>query len=375
MIVKKYVADSVNEAMKRIRSELGRDAIILDSKPIKVGGWFGLFGKRKVEVMAAVESPSTPRSHPVQPVPPVPPVKSGSETAPPPESAVSQKLLQELQEMKQTLAQFSLHQEAHWPPAYRKWIDYLLKQDVHPTLIHQWVTQIQSRVQGDLSWETVYRHGREVIEAWLAPAIAPTIEDGTRMVHFVGPTGVGKTTTIAKIAADYVLNRKTSIGFLTIDTYRVAAVEQLRTYANILDIPIEVVFSPQEFTQALQRLEHCSLILMDTAGRNYLNPMHLSELKPYLQHGWPCETYIVMSAVTKGSDLLALSEQFSDLPNRKLILTKLDETSTYGNVFNLLHLSPVPLAYLTNGQSVPDDLLVADAGQLTELLMGGLDHG
>lgn len=367
MIVKKYVADSVNEAMKRIRSELGRDAVILDSKPIKVGGWFGLFAKRKVEVMAAVESPRPLRTQPLSSA-----HNGVHETTG--ESSLNRQLLNELQEMKQTLAQFTLQNDAHWPPVYRKWVDYLRKQDVHPTLIHHWVTQIQSRADAEADWEMVRRLGRDVIREWLKPAMAPPIDDGTRIVHFVGPTGVGKTTTIAKIAADYVLNRKIPIGFLTIDTYRIAAVEQLRTYANILGVPIEVVFSPQEFNQAIQRLAHCSLIFMDTAGRNYLNPMHLSELKPFLQHGLACETYIVLSAVTKGDDLQVLSHQFSTLPNRKLILTKLDETSTYGNLFNLLHQSSIPLAYVTNGQTVPDDLLAADAEQLTDLLLGGLGN-
>lgn len=371
MIVKRYVADSVNDAMKRIRSELGRDAIILDSKPIKVGGWFGLFAKKKVEVMAAVETLPSSRTQP-QPATGTTVINGAADTSGDPESSVNQQLLQELQEMKQAFVQFSLQQEAHWPPTFRKWVDYLLKQEVHPTLIHQWVNQMQNRLGGEVSWETVQQCGRKVIADWLVSSIAQPIGEGTRIVHFVGPTGVGKTTTIAKIAADYVLNKKIPVGLLTIDTYRIAAVEQLRTYANILDIPIEVVFSPQELGAALQRLGHCSLIFMDTAGRNYFNPMHLSELKPFLQHRLPCETYVVLSAVTKSGDLRTLAEQFSSLPNQKLILTKLDETSTYGNVFNLLHQSPIPLAYLTNGQSVPDDLMVADVEKLTDLLLGGL---
>ncbi len=368
MIVKKYVADSVAEAMKQIRSELGRDAVILDSKPVKVGGWLGLFGKRKVEVMAAVESQPLSQSAQGRGAKPL----SSQREVTFLESSLHRQVLDELREMKQAFAQYTLHHHPHWPATYRKWTDYLMSQDIHLALVYDWLEQIQSRVHGDASWPTIRQCGAETITTWLSNYITPPIQSQTRMVHFIGPTGVGKTTTIAKIAADYVLHRKVSVGLLTIDTYRVAAVEQLRTYANILDIPIEVVFSPQEFTQAIRRLENCSLILMDTAGRNYLNPMHLSELKPYLQHDMPCETYIVLSAVAKGEDLRTLSEQFASLPNRKLILTKLDETSTYGNVFNLLHQSPLPLAYLTNGQSVPDDLVVAEAEELTKWLLGGL---
>ncbi|OUM88359.1 MAG: flagellar biosynthesis protein FlhF [Bacillus thermozeamaize] len=368
MIVKKYVADSVAEAMKQIRSELGRDAVILDSKPVKVGGWMGLFAKKKVEVMAAVDSPAPSQSSQERMMP-----SASAGQQPSAEPALHRQVLAELREMKQAFAQYALHHQPHWPAAHRKLADFLMSQDIHPTLVYDWLEQVQSHVAGDAPWAAVRQCGAETITKWLSGHIGPPIQDETRIVHFVGPTGVGKTTTIAKIAADYVLNRRVAVGLITIDTYRIAAVEQLRTYANILDIPIEVVFSPQEFRQAIRRLERCSLILMDTAGRNYLNPMHLSELKPYLQHGMPSETYVVLSAVAKSDDLLALAKQFASLPNRKLILTKLDETCKFGNLFNLLHQCSMPLAYLTNGQSVPDDLAVAEAEALTKWLLGGLE--
>jgi flagellar biosynthesis protein FlhF len=192
----------------------------------------------------------------------------------------------------------------------------------------------------------------------------------TKVVHFVGPTGVGKTTTIAKLAAEQVLKHHRKVGFITSDTYRIAAVEQLKTYATILNIPLEVVFSPQDLNKAFQQLKDRDVIFMDTAGRNFRNEMYVSELHALMQSKGKSETFLVLSLTTKYKDMKAITDNFSKFNLDKVLFTKMDETDSYGSIVNLLHDFPLKLSYVTNGQNVPDDITVADEQAIIGLIMG-----
>lgn len=160
------------------------------------------------------------------------------------------------------------------------------------------------------------------------------------------------------------------VGFITSDTYRISAVEQLRTYATILNVPLEVVQSPGDVHRAIQRLEHCDLILMDTAGRNYRNELLVSELQSLLSPIKESETYLVLSMTSKSKDMLNITGHFSKFGLGKVVFTKMDETGSCGGMFNLLHHFPMQLAYITNGQNVPDDLLHPDTEMVTSMLLG-----
>ena len=157
------------------------------------------------------------------------------------------------------------------------------------------------------------------------------------MVHFVGPTGVGKTTTIAKLAAEQVLKYHRKVGFITSDTYRIAAIEQLKTYATILNVPLEVVFSPQDLTKAFHNLEECDVIFMDTAGRNFRNEMYVSELNSLLKTQGNSETILVLSLTTKYRDMRAITNNFNKFKLDKVLFTKMDETDSYGAIVNIVH--------------------------------------
>ena len=179
------------------------------------------------------------------------------------------------------------------------------------------------------------------------------------VVALVGPTGVGKTTTIAKLAANFALFEGKSVGLITIDTYRIAAVEQLKTYSEIINLPIEVVYTAADFKRALQNLSNKQLILIDTAGRSQKNKQQIRELKHFF-NGRPLnETHLVLSANTKLEDLLETADSFKELNVNRLIFTKLDETNSLSNVVEVAERLQIPLSYVTTGQSVPEDIEVA----------------
>lgn len=186
----------------------------------------------------------------------------------------------------------------------------------------------------------------------------------------VGPTGVGKTTTIAKLAANYRLREKRRVGLITVDTYRIAAVEQLRTYADIIDLPMEIVATPREMHQAVARMADLDLILMDTAGRSPRDEVKIQELKSMLAEAAPDEVHLVLSSVASASSLMKTAEQFAAVGTTALVLTKLDEAASLGNLLPLVRGSRLPLSYVTHGQNVPDDIAPAERGRLARIVMG-----
>jgi flagellar biosynthesis protein FlhF len=191
-----------------------------------------------------------------------------------------------------------------------------------------------------------------------------------RIVALVGPTGVGKTTTIAKLAANYRLREKCRVGLVTVDTYRIAAVDQLRTYADIMDLPMEVVSSPREVRPALGRLGDLDLVFMDTAGRSPKDDLKIQELRALVAEAGAHEVHLVLSSVASAASLTKIAAQFGEVGATALVLTKLDEATGLGNLLPLLRTSKLPLSYLTDGQNVPDDIQIADRRKLARQVLG-----
>jgi len=181
---------------------------------------------------------------------------------------------------------------------------------------------------------------------------------------------VGKTTTIAKLAANYRLRRRQNVGLITVDTYRIAAVEQLRTYADIIDLPMQVVSTPREMREAVERLSGLDLILMDTAGRSPRDEIKIQELKAFLAEAGADEVHLVLSSMAGARCLAQTIERFAAVGTTAMILTKLDEAPGLGNLLPLLQSNGLPVSYLTNGQNVPDDIQVAEPRQLAYLMLG-----
>ena len=189
-------------------------------------------------------------------------------------------------------------------------------------------------------------------------------------VIFVGPTGVGKTTTLAKIAANYLLNKKKTVGLITADTYRIAAVEQLKTYAEILGIPVTVVYTPAEMKEAVGLHADKDLILIDTAGRSHKNKAQFEELKALIAASEADEVYLVLSAVTSPRNCREILNHYSFLKEYKLLFTKTDETPVLGIILNVRYMTGKSLSYITTGQSVPDDIETANIDKITKNLIG-----
>ncbi len=208
----------------------------------------------------------------------------------------------------------------------------------------------------------------------VAPPIA-AIAGTRRIVALVGPTGVGKTTTVAKLAANFKLAHGVRVGLITVDTYRIAAVEQLKTYAEIIDLPLAVVNDPGEMPRALDELGAVDLVFIDTAGRSPRDEVKIRELAEFLQQARPDEVHLVLSAVAGERSLRSAVERFTVVQVDRLILTKLDEADSLGGVLGVIGLSPRPLSYLTTGQAVPDDIEPADRRRLARLILRLEDIG
>ena len=192
---------------------------------------------------------------------------------------------------------------------------------------------------------------------------------GVRIVALLGTTGVGKTTTLAKIAAKFVLEQRANVALITADTYRISAVEQLKTYSDILELPLEIVYNPPELSAAIERHRNKELILIDTAGRSQHNEYQMRELEEFLRVNPRIEKHLVISATTKYTDAKQIMNKFSQVNPDRIIFTKIDETGSLGMIVNLLNDNRYSLSYITTGQSVPDDIERASSEVLSNLLL------
>ncbi|TVY10640.1 flagellar biosynthesis protein FlhF [Paenibacillus cremeus] len=442
MRVKRYVVDSMPDALQKIRTDLGKDAVILNTKEIRSGGFLGLFAKKKIEVIAATDSsspsggvgsasksatavatkpspmitaqpqvakataaaaygsireekptlafPDVPDVLPPRPMAPQPAPITSTHTFVPQspkerlEQTSSRKekeelLLDEIKQMKELMLMLSKQSNAQAPadPVIVDLEQRLRNQEVDADFITELMGLVKSEAESgevpvtqELAVEIVKKRLSELLQS----NGRKPIDRDTRIAHFVGPTGVGKTTTIAKLAAEQVLKHQRKVGFITSDTYRIAAVEQLKTYATILNVPLEVVFSPLDLNKAFERLSDCDLIFMDTAGRNFRNEMYVSELNALLQSNGHSETFLVLSLTTKYKDMKAITNNFSKFKLDKVLFTKMDETDSFGPIVNLIREFGLQTSYVANGQNVPDDILELNEKQIIDLILEDNQH-
>ena len=200
--------------------------------------------------------------------------------------------------------------------------------------------------------------------------ICPNLNGTARVVTLIGPTGVGKTTTIAKIAANLKLRQNKKVGLITIDTYRIGAVDQLRMYARIIDVPIKVVLTPVELKETVESMRDLDVILIDTAGRCQNDQLKLTELKTFMEAACPDETHLVLSSTTHHAHMLSAAEKFGALGVDRIILTKLDEAISFGVVLSVLRKVDASISYVTTGQDVPDDIEIGNGRRIAQMLLG-----
>lgn len=379
MLVRRYVVKDMPEAVVLIRKDLGKDAVILSSKRVKVKKWLGLWYTKRIEVLAATGD-DVPRR-----------VAGASETtwtqtgvdtelsSSVGEAAAAivkpNKPTDEWSELKREMTEIRtlLERGTEEPTRRTKMEDESdqIDNEALSLLVGQGVPE--DIALDLLQTETNLSEApTQILRSLQGLVDARPIESQSRVCAFVGPTGVGKTTTVAKIAALHVLGGTRRVGLITTDTYRIAAVEQLRTYAGILHVPLQVVGSPAEFSVALENLSECDLILIDTAGRSYRSGHQIEELQNLLSYAPVDETFLVMSLTSKLEDLLRLSDLFSQMSIDKFLFTKIDETETYGSILTLMHRYQKPVSYVTMGQNVPDDIEIASITKLIRLILGGV---
>ena len=253
----------------------------------------------------------------------------------------------------------------------------MLDNEVDEKYANQIIGEVESSLKKEANMDTVLSGIYQKIILKLGQPGDIKVEDKkSKVVFFVGPTGVGKTTTIAKLASDFKLDKKLKVAMITSDTYRIAAVEQLRTYANILGIPLQVVYTIEEMNSAIESFSDYDLILVDTAGRSHKNKEQCEEIKHLIKDSKVSENqdkeiYLVLSAATKYRDLLNIVEVYGEIGEYRLIFTKLDETSCLGNILNIKMKTGAQLSYVTCGQVVPDDINVLNPQSLAKRLLGG----
>lgn len=420
MIIRKYEAGTENDAIMKAMEDLGKDAIVMNIKTMKPKGFFKWFRKPVVEVTAALDEnitiPKTPEEDgagsrifrtsqdsggrstglPDDPVltgmserqqnremnpdvifeSPLREKKDEDKTYAIEEKLNSlQKLLeQKMQEPSREEEILPEKEETEEEACLKLIYNQLINSEVAEKYANQLINEIERSLKKDATVDnilaTVYQ---KIILKLGQPEGIEVQPDVTKYIVFIGPTGVGKTTTIAKIASCFQLEKKAKIALITSDTYRIAAVEQLRTYANILGIPLRVVYSAEEMETAVHEFEGFDLVFVDTAGRSHKNMEQQEDLKNLLEviPEPEREIYLVLSAATKYRDLEKITEIYKEIADYKIIFTKFDETSGIGNIYNIRMLTQAPLSYATWGQNVPDDIGRVDVQDIAKQLLSG----
>ncbi|QGG48188.1 flagellar biosynthesis protein FlhF [Heliorestis convoluta] len=397
MRVKRFVAKTMQEAMNKMKSEMGQDAVILHTRKIKEGGIMGFFAKEMFEVTGAIENiPVGAKKKATNPPKLQPVVEEAlaaleNDKTARSESWKDSKLLlpqksnddgvkKEISQMKTMMGEILqrlTRDKNELPSEFQQLQKELVDNEVDPKLAQNIITEIYREV-GDTYKDQEFllrQRLHDKIKKMLGTAKPFFTADGNRQEIFilVGPTGVGKTTTVAKLAATFSIVDKRKVGLITVDTYRIAAVEQLKTFGEIIGVPVDVVFTPDALDAAILRHRDKDLLLIDTAGRSYKNDEQIEELKGFADAYPHSKVMLVLSLATKYADLEKIIERFSFLNIDRYLFTKLDETNHYGSILNILHKTKKPVSYVTTGQNVPDDMEIADTNKLAKLICGETD--
>ena len=431
MKIEKYVAPTMPEALAKVKADLGKDAVILQTRKISKGRAFDFFGREMVEVTAARPQPGTQarnsddsqaalaqhvsanrartvtfREHLQQKVKKTykegygrdvepqrieqPLVQESRSLEPTPEI---EELRTELQEVKATIT--GLHRSiADLNVAMQDMLTYMKRRSVahFPKILQRFFgTLTRNGMEDELAkslLEKVYTDSPSidmadpnVVKGALIQRIAEKIKTadlaGTpdqhaaqrQVVAFIGPTGVGKTATLAKLAAKSRTQEGRQVAIVSTDICKMAAARQWEAFGEMMDIPIEEVYAPEEIRQAVDRHNSKDILFIDTVGRSQNDPGLMEELSKIIGEAQPTETHLVLSATAKDTDTLNAIERFSSIPTDYFVFTKLDETQTVGTLLNIIHAAGKPLSYLTTGPSITEDLAAADAFELARMIL------
>lgn len=354
MKIKKYVGSTNYEAMMKLKTELGGDAIILSTKELKPKGFMRFFKPSQVEITAAYEEKD---------------VKKNQQSFQ--ENYKLSQLSNEIRDLKDAITKMDKKNEKISNQHLSNFRLQMLKSGVDEKIADEIVYGINAELKNIVSEnETFIRN--KIISALTEEIgeISPiNISGKGNVVLFFGSTGVGKTTTLAKLAAKLVLDEHYDIGIITSDTYRIAAVEQLRTYSDILKLPLIVAYDAEEVSRALETFKEKDIIFIDTAGRSYKDEEQADELEKIMKTLPYKESYLVLNASFSPKSLEAMLNRYHFLKDYKLLITKLDEAEGLGNIINLCRISGKPLSYFTDGQNVPDDIMLASSEVVLDYIL------
>lgn len=403
MKLKKYEARTEQEAIEMVKEELGLDALILNIKKIQPRGFLSFFRRSYVEVTAAyedkplvkinkAEDEALPESDTLS----ITPVKNGK----PQNDNVNQKKIKEQQEKIADLEKKIINAEELLETImYRisassrdfsgtRKYDNTMLQFFHDMLTEQGVTveiaeellkdiedvDEPDKININLIVKIVYNRIIDILGEPAVISLSGKETGEAKLVFFVGPTGVGKTTTIAKLSSNLIINEGAHVGFITADTYRIAAVEQLKTYADILGIDVGVVYNEKDFEEQLEIMSPINdFIFIDTAGRSHRNDENFQELNALLSSVSDYEVFLVLSVMTKYEDLLNIIDAYEGIVDFKIIFTKLDETANLGSILNICYKTGKKVSYVTDGQNVPDDIEIINPWEIAKALLGSID--
>ncbi|WP_368487887.1 flagellar biosynthesis protein FlhF [Clostridium sp. BJN0013] len=391
MIIKRYKANNMNEAITRIRYELGNEAIIISQRKIRKSGIMGFFSKKILEVTAAVDNKKEEHKksqynndnmkQSVEAIKKI--IDNKMKDTSSDDKALSDNgikdsgisrsfyensiidknndaVIKEVQQMKSMLNE--VIQGSYGNIGKSKLQIKLENSDFSRSVVKKILNSVNA-MDDD-------REDEEKLREVVKDMIKVDNKELEHVVVLVGPTGVGKTTTIAKLAGKLVLIEKKKVGLITIDTYRIGAVEQLRTYADIMNIPFQVILSMKDMSKAIDNMKSCDTILIDTTGRSSRNEMQISELRAFIDKVQTNNVHLVISCTTKDKDIDVIVNGYKKLNYSDIIITKLDETSTYGSILNILQSAKKPISFVTTGQNVPEDIKIMEPEELAKLVLG-----
>lgn len=404
MKIKKFTGKSFQEAFDHVKNEMGANAVILNSRKIKNGGMLDFLSSSETyEITAAMDAGKNQN----QPAPSTHKLEqmyrsqsssknSGNRSATGHGNGSSGttfemqqrlshqtqeiKLLQdELKDVKQVLNQVSDFLKYTRMPAlpdlFKTTLKKLVDNEVHEDLSKAIVQTVYSQTNAsDYKNKTAVINNLTVLLKRMIK-VADPLEQAKRspyVVALVGPTGVGKTTTVAKLAANLKLYNKKKVALISADTYRIGAIEQLQTFANIASIPMNVVYSPDDMRGAISKFRESDIILIDTVGRSQKNKEHLTNLSQFVESANPDEVHLVLSITAGFNNLLDIIRRFNLMRPNRFIFTKLDEAIHTGNILNMLYKHQLPVSYLTTGQVVPNDITNAEKSTVANLIYKGV---
>lgn len=396
MQVKVFESTDMASGLKMVKDELGPDALILSTKTVR-SGKLGLLGKSTFEITAAIDS-NWPHNNETPPIPsgtydrslrvtkPSSPQENNALSSEA-ETRAQEKLQSEVDELKgmiknlgQEVTRMSSRQhnnslstpdgDASTYALQQRVLDLGISNDTAKTITDY---AKESLTFDELSDPFIQqKYVADTIEELIQVSPGPFTNKKDGFQHrlaLIGPTGVGKTTSLAKIAANYLSQHSPSVAFITIDTYRIAAVEQLKVYGDIMNLPVEVAITPEQFERALLKFRDKDLILIDTAGRSPQDKLCIDELASFFRTDLAIEKHLVLSATTRENELYETMDRFSVLGIDNTIITKVDECTSLGVLLDLQIRKQIPYSFITNGQRVPEDIMEADRKSLTTFIM------